>query len=47
MKIRPKTFLNRKMIVQSIKDAFFMLIPQVQIKNPVMFATYVGAIITT
>jgi K+-transporting ATPase ATPase B chain len=47
MKNRQKVFLSREMMMRSIKDAFLILIPQIQIKNPVMFATYVGAIITT
>ena len=37
------TILNFKMIVDSIKNAFLMLTPQVQIKNPVMFVTYLGS----
>lgn len=35
------------MILSSIKDAFLMLTPQVQFKNPVMFVTYIGAVATT
>jgi K+-transporting ATPase ATPase B chain len=34
-------------ILSSVKEAFKMLLPQVQIKNPVMFITYLGAIVTT
>ncbi|MDR3624178.1 MAG: potassium-transporting ATPase subunit KdpB [Chlamydiales bacterium] len=41
------TVMDRGMITTSIKDAFCMLTPRVQIKNPVMFVTYLGAIITT
>lgn len=40
-------FLTTEMVVSSIKDSFKMLRPDVQIKNPVMFVTYLGAIITT
>jgi potassium-transporting ATPase ATP-binding subunit len=39
--------LNKKMVLWAVKDAFFMLTPGKQFKNPVMFVTYVGAIITT
>lgn len=35
------------MVWSSIKDSFKMLRPDVQIKNPVMFVTYLGAITTT
>jgi potassium-transporting ATPase ATP-binding subunit len=34
-------------LLSSMKDAFLMLTPQKQIKNPVMFVTYLGAIFTT
>lgn len=35
------------MILGSIKNAFLMLKPQAQFKNPVIFVTYLGAIVTT
>lgn len=38
--------LDRKMILNAICDAFLMLRPEVQFKNPVMFVTYIGAIVT-
>ena len=44
---KQKQLLNMRMIISSVKDAFLMLKPQVQFKNPVMFVTYIGAIITT
>jgi len=47
MKQNCLSFLNRKLISSAILDAFKMLSPKVQFKNPVMFVTYVGAIITT
>ncbi|MGZ3633644.1 MAG: potassium-transporting ATPase subunit KdpB [Parachlamydiaceae bacterium] len=47
MKYKHETFLNKEMIISSIKDAFFMLTPQVQFRNPIMFVTYVGALTTT
>jgi K+-transporting ATPase ATPase B chain len=41
------TILNKKILFTAIKDAFCMLTPQIQFRNPVMFVTYVGAIVTT
>jgi len=41
------SFLNAKMIIDSIKGACLMLTPRIQIRNPVMFVTYLGAIATT
>lgn len=43
----PKKIFNGELTKRSVIDAFFMLTPQVQIKNPVMFVTYIGAIITS
>jgi len=34
-------------IKHSLRDAFFKLVPQHQIRNPVMFTVYVGSILTT
>ena len=42
-----KAFLSRKMVLSSIGDALLMLTPGIQWKNPVMFVTYIGAIVTT
>lgn len=51
MSKNPKTQLlplfKRQMFMSALKDAFVMLKPSVQIKNPVMFVTYIGAIGTT
>lgn len=47
MQHKQKNFLNSKMVADSVKRAFLMLTPQVQVKNPVMFVTYLGAIATT
>lgn len=47
MKYKQKSLLDSKMIASSIKNAFLTLTPQTQIKNPVMFVTYLGAIATT
>lgn len=41
------SFIDGKMISASIREAFEMLTPQIQVKNPVMFVTYLGAIVTT
>lgn len=47
MKQNEPQLLTSSMILGSIKDAFLMLSPHVQFKNPVMFVTYLGAIITS
>lgn len=47
MKNNSLGFLNGKMVLSAIVDSFKMLAPHIQIKNPVMFVTYVGAAITT
>lgn len=41
------SFFAWDMMIGSIKNSFKMLTPQVQYRNPVMFVTYIGAIITT
>jgi len=40
-------FLSSELVLGSIKESFLMLSPRVQFRNPVMFVTYVGAILTT
>lgn len=47
MQNKRTSFLSTKMVLGSIKDAFLMLTPRVQVKNPVMFVTYLGAIAVT
>lgn len=47
MQYKRKSFLDSKMILGSIKDACLMLTPRIQVRNPVMFVTYLGAIATT
>lgn len=47
MKNGYSVLLEKKLILGSLKDAFVMLTPNVQFKNPVMFVTYIGAIATT
>lgn len=39
--------LDSQTVLESLKTAFLMLNPLVQMKNPVMFVTYVSAILTT
>lgn len=47
MKYKQPNLLNLKMILASLKESFKMLNPQVQVRNPVMFVTYLSAIGTT
>ena len=47
MKNQNNHLFGSDIIQDSVKHSFLMLKPAVQIKNPVMFVTYVGAIITT
>jgi len=46
MKLTNSTW-HKRMVFGAIVDSFKMLTPSVQIKNPVMFVTYVGAIAVT
>lgn len=47
MSHKQTNFLDAAMVLSSVKNAFLMLTPQIQIKNPVMFVTYLGAILAT
>lgn len=47
MKYKQRKILDFNLILRSIKESFKYLNPQFQIKNPVMFVTYLGCIITT
>lgn len=47
MKYKQPSIFNARMLAGSLKDSFKMLWPSVQFKNPVMFVTYVGAILAT
>lgn len=47
MQKKQVNFLDKKIAIESMKNAFLMLTPRVQYKNPVMFVTYLGAIATT
>lgn len=44
---RKKGTLNAELVADALKESFAKLIPQSQIRNPVMFVTYIGAILTT
>lgn len=46
MSIKNKTF-DKKLLLTAIKDSFIKLNPKLEIKNPVMFIVFIGAIITT
>lgn len=39
--------MNRKLFFESAKATFWMLNPSIQFKNPVMFVTYIAALLTT
>lgn len=41
------SLFERKLIVPAIKEAFWKLDPRCQLKNPVMFVTEMGALLTT
>jgi len=43
---KPKKLLNKEMAATALKQAFVMLRPDIQWKNPVMFVVEVGAILT-
>jgi K+-transporting ATPase ATPase B chain len=41
------SLLDKKMFKEAVFNAFKMLNPRVQFKNPVMFVTYIGTLVTT
>ncbi len=47
MTIKSQQLFNSKIITEAIKNSFLKLNPRKMIKNPVMFVTMVGAVITT
>ena len=47
MKYTHPRLLDRAIMASSLVDALSMLVPHVQFRNPVMFVTYLGAIVTT
>jgi K+-transporting ATPase ATPase B chain len=46
MSSRAQTF-DRRVVAEAIRDSFLKLGPRTQLKNPVMFAVYLGSILTT
>ncbi len=42
-----KSSFNKEIIVEAARDAFRKLNPRIQMKNPVMFIVFIGAIFTT
>jgi K+-transporting ATPase ATPase B chain len=47
MKYKHSSSIDRHLIYHSLWDAVKMTRPSIQIKNPVMFVTYLGALVTT
>ena len=45
-RIKPQRLLEKKTAVAALKQAFVMLRPDIQWKNPVMFVVEVGAFLT-
>src|SRR4051794_11690844 len=43
---QPGTF-DRKVVIEAIRNSFLKLDPRTQLRNPVMFAVYLGSILTT
>lgn len=46
-KVNVNSLFNLDLLVPAVRDAFLKLDPRVQIKNPVMFVTMIGAVLTT
>lgn len=44
MGIKRQGIVSTELVVEAIKDSFYRLSPPVQLRNPVMFVTYLGAI---
>lgn len=47
MKYRQSPWFTKSLALDALKHSLYMLSPHVQIRNPVMFITYLGAVITT
>jgi potassium-transporting ATPase ATP-binding subunit len=45
--LHTSNLFSKELIIPAIKDSFLKLDPRVQMKNPVMFVTLIGAILTT
>ena len=46
-KIIPKSGRSGRLLLEAVRDSFLKLDPRVQVRNPVMFAVYLGAILTS
>lgn len=47
MKAKYAGFIEKKMVIEALYQALVMLSPKIQLKNPVMFVTFICAILTT
>lgn len=47
MKQKSTKLLNQKLLLTALKDAFYKLNPKALLRNPVIFVTEIGAILTT
>lgn len=47
MNKKNSSLLDSKIVIPAIKDSFIKLDPRLMVKNPVMFVTMVGAVLTT
>ena len=47
MNTKSKSFIQSELIWPALKESFQKLHPKVQIRNPVMFVTLIGAVLTT
>ncbi|MBB6214176.1 K+-transporting ATPase ATPase B chain [Anaerosolibacter carboniphilus] len=47
MKKEDHRFVTKDIFINAIKDSIYKLSPKTQIKNPVMFVVYIGALLTT
>lgn len=45
--LQTNQFFNPELVVPAIKESFIKLNPRTQIRNPVMFVTLIGAVLTT
>ena len=45
MQEKRKGIINSDLFIEAVKDSFWKLGPRTQFSNPVMFVTYLGAIL--
>src|SRR5262245_16285359 len=45
--VKSRSLFDTSILIQAIADSFRKLTPRRQVRNPVMFVVYVGAILTT